>query len=305
MIKSITAINNLGEKIKLELMRPDKTGLLVEKIDGLGPVKATINTSKLAMYDGSIYNSAYIDQRNIVLSLIFLDNDVETIEDIRHKSYKYFPTTEDVQLIVETDKHTLQTKGHVETNEPTIFSSAEGCSISIICDDPYLYAVETNETSFYGVDPLFEFPFENDSTTEPLLEFGSIKVLNEEVITYDGDAKVGMTIRIHAIGNAHNISIHNTTSGEVMRIDTDKMLSLTGSGITAGDTIVIETNKRDRSITLLRDGREINIRNCLGKWTDWLTLSRGDNIILCRAEGEEGTSYLQFHISNKVVYKGV
>lgn len=37
-----------------------------------------------------------------------------------------------------------------------------------------------------------------------------------------------------------------------MRIDTDKLEKLTGSGMVAGDEIIISTIKGDKSITLLR-----------------------------------------------------
>lgn len=305
MIKSITVINPSKQSIKLELTRPDKTGLLVERVDGLGPTKASINTTQLAMYDGGLYNSAYLGQRNIVIKLRFLDDEYESIEDIRHKTYKYFPIKKEIELIVETDKRTLRTKGHVESNEPDIFSDVEGSSISIICEDPYFYSMDTTETSFYGVDSLFEFPLENPSTDESTLVLGNIRLLTQEIITYDGDFDAGMTITIHATGSAQDVSIHNITTGKVMRIDTDKLQLITGEGIVSGDTIIIETELRDRKIMLIRNGEKINIRNCLGKSTDWLVLSKGDNVITCDAEGENGIECLQFHISNKTIYEGV
>lgn len=305
MIQSVTIINPSRQSLKLELKRPDKTGLLIERIDGLGPAKASINTTQLAMFDGSLYNSAYLDPRNIVITLRFSDDENESVEDIRHKTYTYFPIKKEIELIIETDKRTLKTKGYVESNDPDIFSDTEGSSISIICADPYFYSVNTNETLFYGIDPLLEFPFENPSVNEDMTQLGNIQLITQEIITYDGDFDVGMTITIHATGSTKDVSIHNITTGKVMRIDTDRLKSLTGSEIIGGDTIVIETELRDRKITLIRNGEKINIRNCLGKSTDWLMLSKGDNIIACNAEGEEGPAHLQFHISNKIVYEGV
>ena len=63
---------------------------------------------------------------------------------------------------------------------------------------------------------------------------------------YSGDAEIGVTITIHAIGEARNITIYNTGTREVMRIDTDKMKAFTGSGIVAGDEITICTVKREK-----------------------------------------------------------
>lgn len=228
MIKSVTVTNHLGDSVKLELTRPEKSGFVIKNIEGLGPVKANINTTKLASGDGAIYNSAYADQRDIVISLLFLQIGNETIEDIRHKSYKYFPIKKKVQLVIETDRRTVKTEGYVEANEPNIFSANEGCSITIACPDPYLYSLEMNEVTFSGVEPMFEFPFENDSMTEPLLNFGEIKKKSEEVVYYEGDLEVGMTINIHALGEVSDLKIYNVGTGESMVLSSHRIGVMTG-----------------------------------------------------------------------------
>jgi len=88
-----------------------------------------------------------------------------------------------------------------------------------------------------------------------------------------------------------------------MKIDTDKIASLTGSGIKTGDDIVIETTKGRKSILLLRDGRTTNILNCLEKNADWFQLAKGDNLFAYTAE--TGSTNLQFKIENRIVYEGV
>lgn len=307
MIRSVTVTNYLGDSIQLELMRPETSGFIIKSIDGLGPSDATINTTEVSTNDGALYNSARLSKRNIVFKLLFLETDTETIEDIRQKTYKYFPMKKNLTLQIVTDNRTVSTTGYVETNEPDIWdSSGEGCSISIICPDPFFYSAGengTNETVFYGVQALFQFPFCNDSLTEQLLEFGSIKNQTENVITYYGDSEIGITISIHAIGEATNITIYNTGTREQMSIDTDKLLSLTGSGIVSGDTITIKTMKGSKGITLLRNGKVTNILNCLKKGCDWFTLAKGDNIFAYSAES--GSSNLQFRIENKIIYDGV
>ena len=75
------------------------------------------------------------------------------------------------------------------------------------------------------------------------------------MVAYNGDAEIGVTITIHAIGEVSNITIYNTGTREVMRIDTDKLEKFTGSGIIAGDEIIICTVKGNKSITLLRNGK--------------------------------------------------
>lgn len=307
MIHSFAITNHLGDRIKLDLWKPEVSGFLIKSITGLGPVKATVNTTEVITNDGSIFNSSRLSQRNIVFHLIFVDTIYgETIEDVRQKSYKYFPAKKMVEIVIETDNRLVRTSGYVETNEPNIFSSREGTSISIICPDPFFYSIGedgNNVTDFYTIDPMFEFPFSNESLTEPLLIFGEIQLKTEGVVTYHGDAEIGVMIYIHAIGPASNINIYNTETREVMKIDTDKLKKLTGKGLVASDDIIINTSKGDKSITLVREGVSYNILNCLDKNTDWFMLEKGDNVFAFTAE--TGVTNLQFRIENKVVYEGV
>lgn len=301
MIKSITVTNYLGESIKLTLARPEESGFVVKSITGLGPGTATVNTTEIVTNDGGLFNSARLPKRNIVISLGYLWKG--SIEDVRQLSYKYFPIKSKVKLLIETDNRKAEIEGYVETNDPTIFSNAEGSDISIVCPYPYFQSTTVNNTIFRGVDSLFEFPFSNESLTEPLLEMGTIVNQPEQVITYHGDSEIGVTITIHAIGEATNISIYNVITREIMRINTDKIEALTGSSIVEGDEIIICTVKGSKSINLLRGGKTINILGCLDKDTDWFQLTKGDNIFTYVAE--YGDSNLQFGIENRTVYEGV
>ena len=307
MIYSFAITNYLGDRVKLELGKPEVSGFLIKSVTGLGPVKANINTTEVVTNDGSMFNSARLSQRNIVFQLAFVDTVYgETIEDIRQKSYKYFPAKKNVEIVIETDNRYVKIKGYVESNEPDIFSSQEGTQISIICPDPYFYSAGedgNNVTDFYTIDPMFEFPFSNESLTDPLLIFGEIQIKTEGVITYYGDSEIGVVIYIHAIGPATNINIYNTETREVMMINTTKLEKLTGKGLVASDDIVINTTKGEKSITLIREGASYNILNCLDKNTDWFTLSKGDNIFAFTAE--TGVTNLQFRIENQVIYEGV
>ena len=304
MIKSVTITNHLDESIKLDLFNPEESGFIIKNIEGLGPVKANINFKELATNDGSIDNSARLSSRNIVMSLQFMES--PTIEETRLKSYKYFPIKRNIKFLIETDSRICETIGRVETNVPTIFSNAEGCQISILCSNPYFYSAGengTNQTIFYGTEPLFEFPFSNESLTEDLIEFGSIENRTEGTIYYDGDAEIGITIQIHAVGEAEGLVIYNTKTREIMRINDDKLKSLMGSGIQAGDEITITTSRGEKGIYMLRNGVTTNILNSLEKPIKWFQLSKGDNTFAYTASS--GLTNLQFRIENKVIYEGV
>lgn len=304
MIKSVTVTNYLGESIKLELGRPELSGFLIQKIDGLGPSKANINVTEVSTNDGALYNSARLNSRNIVFSLKFLCK--PTIEDVRQLSYKYFPIKKYVTLLFETDNRVCETYGYVESNDPDIFSSFETTQISIICPDPYFYSAGVdgnNVTVFSGDEPTFEFDFSNESLNQNLIEFGVITNRLEQTIYYSGDAEIGLLIKMHATGPVTNVTILNTQTRESMRIDTDRLTALTGSGIISGDEIIISTTKGNKYIELLRNGSYVNILNCLDRDADWLQLVKGDNLFTYIADS--GASNLQFRIENQVVYEGV
>jgi hypothetical protein len=315
MLKAITATNYLGESLRLDLARPEYSGFVVKSVTGLGPGKANINTSDISTTDGGLFNSARLPVRNIVLSLEFmevfsrLDQWSQTIEEARLMSYKIFPIKRPVTLIFETDKRTVEISGYVESNEPTIFSKNEGSEISIICPDPYFYSIDNiNSTEGYSVEPVFEFPFSNESTTESLLEMGTISGDAEQSIEYDGDIEIGVIITIRATGEVNNLKIIHTSrnaSGSI-QINTDKLKKVMGTdyAIKEGDKIVISTMQGNKTVKLIRDGIEYLILNCLDRNTDWFRLVRGKNTFTYIADFD-GEHNLNVTIESRTRYEGV
>lgn len=239
MINTVTVINNINEKLKVTLNEIDPPhGLLISNIEGLGPVKANINVDEYLISDGGLYNFAKLGSRNIVIDFIFLFKN--TIEDVRQLTYKYFPIKKPVTLIIETDNRTLKTVGYVESNEPNIFSDEEGCKISLICPDPFLYEAKIGRRTvpFFGVNKLFEFPYENDSLTENKTEFGEIYQIREQPIYNEGDYEVGIIIECHITDTIENIYLYNRTLRQMMTIYTDKITEQTGKALGNGDVII-------------------------------------------------------------------
>lgn len=314
MIKSITITNHLNESITLEMTSPEKSGFVINFIDGLGPPKANIEITEMSLMDGGVYNSARAQSRNIVFSFMFLfpsalagdlESQIGKLEITRQKTYKYFPLKNRVKITIETDERSCETYGYVESNDSDIFSKNGGAVISILCPDSYLFSTHIYATNFASISALFEFPFGNESLTDPLLEFSTISNYTDRTITYTGDAEIGMIMSIHAAGAIENIVIYKLYPEpvEIIEIDTDRLLALTGEGLHFGDDIIISTVKGNKYAILIRDGETINILNCLAKYPDWIQLSRGDNIFSCTAEvGEE---YLQFKIENQIAYEGI
>lgn len=302
MIQSLTVTNYLGESLTIPMMNSESTGFILHDMTGLGPPTASVNTSKVATKDGSKYNSARAEERNIVLPMYFTP--IPTIEDARHRSYKYFPLKKPVILAFKTDNRECQIVGYVETNEPDICSDREGCQVSIICPNPYFSSIYDTVTSFSGVEASFEFPFSNEDISNPHIEFGKIVVKAENIVRYGGDAESGVQIRIAASATVKNITIYNVDTRGTMHIYHDKLVALTGSGIVKGDEIIITTDKGSRSVTLLRNGKSTNILNAIDPRNDeWFSLTKGDNIFAYTAD--EGSDYLMFVVDHTTLYEGI
>lgn len=299
MIKQLTVTNYLGESLTIPMSHSESTGFVIHDMTGLGPPEADIHTSEVATNDGSKYNSARASKRNIILPLYFTP--IPTIEDARHKSYKYFPLKRPVTLTFLTDTRECVIEGYVESNEPDIFSDMSGCQVSIICPNPYFHSPINTITTFSGVEDAFEFPF--SSTDKPILEFGKIFGLSENNIYYEGDAENGIEIEIRATASVKNLVIYNMDTRGAMRIYHDKLAAFTGSGIVKGDVIRISTVKGSKSIMLFRNGQTTNILNCIGKDDEWFRLTKGDNGFSYTAD--EGSDYLMFFITHNALYEGI
>lgn len=328
MIDAIEIVNHKNEKIRLELSNPWDVGMAVIGIDGLGPVESDINiTEYSSLIDGALYNSSRARSRNIVMSLVFLDN-LKSIEEVRHDTYKYFPLKERLLFRVETDIRVVETYGWVESNTPSIFDRQEGCQISIICTSPWFYdSLKDARIILKSITDGFKFPFKNDihpinefqfrfannSLTDDKLQFydsdaenhicfGNIEYLKERTLRYLGEVTTGVTIRLFAHGDVQNPIIKNSRTDEFMRVNTKMLETLTGNGFMNGDEIIIETIKGSKSVSLIRYGDKTNILNCLDPKTDWISVLQGDNHFSYTSDS--GDDNLEIEIIAKFAYQG-
>lgn len=307
MINSFTIINQLGDTLVLELASPEKSGLLVDSVTGLGQVDANVNTSKMAGSDFSVFNSAYLGDRNIVFNIKYIGYDTEENENLTDRM---FPTKSMVTIFCKTDLTEVYTEGIVEKNEPTIFTNdtiSAGCQVSIMCPDPYWYGLEDSRTTFSGIEPLFEFPFHSDIKNhgEDTIEFGNIRVIKEKSIYYTGEANIGLTINIHALGIVKDLTFYNLSQRKRLPLSDSVIENITGHGIMQGDNIVISSVKGNKYAELIRNGVTYNIINALSvdKIIQWFELSRGDNLLAYSAS--EGEYDMIIDIKHRIAYKGI
>lgn len=306
MIKEVWVTNEYGETITLELSNPWDTGLAITSISGLGPLKASVNTTELATMDGAILNSARIPARNIVFNFQLLeDKETSLVETTRLRTYKYFPLKKTVTLLFVTDSRQGVITGIVESNEPDIFQKEETAQISIICNDPFFKASDRDIT-LNGIESMFEFPFSNESLTDPLIILSEFIKSVGTTYYYDGDADAGIVATIDAFGPCTNVTIYNETTQEILTLDTSKISLVTNDGIndiTSGDRIELSTISGDKHVYLYRGGQIFNILPVLPKIPTWISVQKGKNVFGYRCSS--GEDNITINIKTTILYEGV
>lgn len=301
MIHTVIATNYLNESLEISLTNADDHGLVITNIDGIGGGEADINIGDFATANGGYFNSSRALSRVITLDILF--KEAPTIEVARRNTYRFFPIRKKVTLEFITDTRHTMIEGYVESNEATIFSPKTGTSISVVCPKASLEAKEYSEAKFYGEEPLFTFPFINTLPTTPTLVFGDVRLDAEEYVYYDGEMETGMYISIKIYGLVENIRIYNVRTNESMYIITDNIEKITGHKLKLGDEILISTIAGDKYARLLRNGVYTNILNAIDRDSQWMTLSRGDNVFSYTAS--EGADDMEYTLTYKPLYEGV
>ena len=301
MIKSFTIINDRGESIFLDIRKPEDTGFLISSVTGLTPPKADIAQSQHATYDGSEITNAKIASRNIVFTIVFYQDNTEklSIEELRHKSYKYFPIKRKITIEIENDSGIYRTTGTVEANEIAIFTKTEGAQVSVICPDPFFWETDTNTFYLFDEVPNFEFPVEFDLTQE----FSIIDPKTQYEFNYDGAGECGLTIDIYSNGTATNFTFYDQLTNGYMKLNSTMLRKKTGNDIIKGDHIIINTKKGEKSAKLIRNGVTYNIIQCIDTSSEWIQLHAGLNRVAYLAT--TGALKLEVCLKYQTNYLGV
>lgn len=303
MIKSVKITNHLGEMVNVNLKSPEQSGFFIKNITGIGAGKSNINISESLYQDGGFFNSSRRNTRNIVMDLgFYADHSIYSIEMIRNKTYQFFPPDKKITLEITTDTKVATTEGYVESNEPNIFSKEESTQVSLICPDPNFYG-PTIKSVTSEVSPMFQFPFENASLTEPLLVFGNITTYASPTIVYTGEVETGIILYVNFIGPVTNLKINDTNTGKFMLLDSTKVQAVMASNFVNGDLLTITTIKGSKSALLRRGGIYYNLMNAVTTTSTWFSIDRGFHVFTLTADANVGNASLSTEY--KVVYGGV
>lgn len=287
MIKSVTVTNYRGDSLEMPLEWPNPSGLLISKIDGITPGNVQVNSQDFAVLDGGVYNSSRMQTRNITIEFYYgrgsqvPDVDNHDVETSRHIAYRYFPVKTQVRLDFLTDERSLSIWGYVEGNDTDIFSEHEKGQVSIVCPDPYFYEKDTVVYELGAFIPEFEFPFSNESLTEPLICFGDYGSGSIYHVSYDGDIEVGVTIRIHFLTDTEldSIIIYDISHNKKLELDLQTIETNTGLTFEEYGDIVVSSVRGAKDIYYERFGTRKSI---IGEFDvmnfPWMYLTPGENL---------------------------
>lgn len=251
MITQVEATNSQGSILVLPLYDVS-AGLIVEDIEGLDPVKATLVTSSFAQLDGTVYQSSRRDSRNIKLKLgLEPDYSVDTVKSLRSKLYRFFMPKSFVSLrIIDSDGVVTKISGRVESCEAPLFTDLPGMDVSIICFDPDF--VDVNPTIVGG-----------GVTTS-----GEV---NNLTIDYPGTVEAGIEFKLSVNQTISIISLYQTAPD-----GTRRQLDFI-SPLLAGDVLTINTTPGAKQAMLKRGDLNTSILYGISPQSNWIELKPGAN----------------------------
>ena len=255
--------NKYGKKLELT----NNPAYAISSLDGFDPPDATINVTKNAGADGSVYNSAFANDRQITITMAIN----APAEDNRLALYEYFAPKAPVILYYDIEPRRLFAKGYVSSMQINYFDKKEVVQIVVNCPDSWLKSYNSTVQDFYNVEPLFEFPFDIEEEGIPFSEL----LLNAErsIMNY-GDVPTGALITIHITGAVSTPGVYNVDTGEYYILDME---------FENGDTITINTRRGEKSVRLNRDGVTSVIIGYLRHGSTWFQFEPGDNIFTVAA----------------------
>lgn len=233
----------------------------IAMLTGTGPPGATINRAKVSVSDGTRFNSATVNERELLLTVYI----VRDIARARLNLYRFIATKSHVKIYYLADGLEVFIEGYVETAEVNPWETNQNVQVSIICPMPFWQDVASTYTDASQVSKLFEFPFAID---EEGVELSTINTGSSTLIENGGTVEAGVTFVITATVQSTNPRIHNLSTGEYIGVH---------ATLEPGDQLEICTVTGSKRITHIRGGVRTNYINALMLGSKWLQMAIGAN----------------------------
>lgn len=240
---------------------------VIKNIIGLDPPDGVINVTRNAGADGSVYNSSYVDNRTITITLAIN----APAEENRINLYTYFKSKSPVRLYYKNESRDVYIDGYVKNINIGFFDKKQVAQIVILCPKPFFNSADDALFDFTLIQPAFTFPF--DIPAEGI-EFSTLDAGGERLVYNAGDVETGFTISMAAKDIVINPQVYNVYTNEYFALNITMQ---------AGDEITINTRKKEKSVTLLSNAITTNIVGNIKEGSTWLQLTPGNNYLIVTA----------------------
>lgn len=231
MLNKVEAYNPRGAMLSLPLQDVSE-GFVVQNIDGLDPVKATISSTSFAQLDGEQFQASRREKRNIVMRLgLEPDYSSQTVSGLRDRLYQFFMPEAKVKLVFYRDaREPVYIEGYVESFSMALFSRDPAVDISIICMNPdfieNLDIVVPGTTINDGFDPIpLDIDYKGTTPTGLLFEIGFFRIASwwsftndtgdevRDLFTYKQNTVPGDSIKVSSYVREKTVSLRSEATG--------------------------------------------------------------------------------------------
>lgn len=258
MLTRVDVSTPQGDLLSFQL-DDEESGFLVQNIDGLDPVKATITSTAFAGVDGSQFQSARREARDLVFTVGLNPNPLtETVRGLRNRLYAFFmPTTQVALTFYDDEGPTVTISGVVEDAPSPLFTQEPAMDVSITCFKPDFLGTILGHIG-------------DGMTTS-----GSVG----RIISYPGTSKTGTVITLNVNRTLSDFTIyHKPPNDDLRQLDFSAPL-------VAGDVLTISSVTGDKGVTLNRAGTISSLLYGKSPQSSWIELAPGDNVITFYATG--------------------
>lgn len=266
-------------------------------LSGLG---ADVNASE-SISDGAIYQNTRLRSREFALELHLrrLQHDDAQMDDKRALMYRVFnPKTNPIRIDFE---NSIGKKYYLNANllstpimgpdKSNNNAARQKVLLEFLAPDPFVYASESSTEDLASWVSAFEFPLE---IVDGGIEMGYRSPSLIKNIVNGGSEEIGMIIEFKALAGLSRPSLLNVNTYEQFKLNCNMI---------NGDVIRVNTNRRQKSIVLIRNNVEINIFNQIELSSKFLQLKPGDNLF--RYNADSGLDNLEIRITYRDRYVGV
>lgn len=241
------------------------------EIVGLDPPEATLNMTKLAGVDGSVFNSSYINNRQITVT--FAVNG--PAERNRIDLYRWFRPKYKLRVYYVNGERNVYIDGYIQNVDIQYFEMKQNVQVVLDCPQPYFKSYYNDSQEFSNTIGMFEFEMDIPPAGT---EFGIIALGAERAIRNFGDVDTGAVFKMYFYGAVDTPRIYNVDTREYFVLD---------RSFEEGDLVTINTRIGEKEVTLRRDGVDHAIIGYLREGSTWFQLAPGDNIFTIVADDGE------------------